>query len=141
LDHPKIGKILQIYETFDLFIIIFDCDYKLTIDTYVQKRPMWEEELKEFALKMLYTLKYIHSHRLALVSIRPEYIAYDPFARDFAIISVPYICRQTREGKNQKITPGYVAPETLNEAKIKPESDIFSLGALLFKWYQNINYD
>ena len=83
---------------------------------------------------MLYLLKYIHSNKLALVSIRPEDITYDPFSRDFSLISIQHIARFETEPKIKMLPPGYIAPEILNQAKVCPESDVFSLGSLLFKW-------
>lgn len=134
LDHPKITKIFQVYEAFNQFVIIFDCDYSNTMEQHLTKRPLWEDELKEFIMKMLYLLKYIHSNRLSLISIRPEDIAYDSFSRDFTLISITHIARFDTDPKIKLLPPGYIAPEILNSAKVCSESDIFSLGALLFKW-------
>jgi serine/threonine protein kinase len=133
-DHPKIAQVYKICEWNDLFVLVFDCDYHTTLDSFKKNCLMNEEEIKEFTMKMLYLLRYIHYNELVFNSLTPEGIVYDSFCRDFRIINITCISKQKEQGKNYHINPGFMAPEALNLGLIKPEADIFVLGSLLCKW-------
>jgi serine/threonine protein kinase len=135
-DNYYIPKIHELYEEKFTFILVFDCDHKQTLEDYVKKNSISHECWEEFGLKLSYVLKYIHSKKIALNSLRPDNILYDSLYRDFFIVSLAEASSYQNNSNVHvsKTRPGYSSAEALNLETASFEGDIFVLGALLFFW-------
>ncbi|OQC18186.1 MAG: Serine/threonine-protein kinase PknB [Firmicutes bacterium ADurb.Bin080] len=92
--------------------------------------PASEEETMRVIVPILNAIDYMHSMNIIHRDIKPENILMDnnnPILIDFGTAKSGYKEAETVIG-----TPGWAAPEQLNGSAPSPQSDIFSLGGLLF---------
>ncbi len=93
-------------------------------------KPATEEEAMKAIIPILNAIDYLHSMNILHRDIKPENILMDnnnPVLIDFGTAKSGYKEAETVIG-----TPGWAAPEQLNGGTPSQQSDIYSLGTLLF---------
>jgi serine/threonine protein kinase len=104
-----------------------------------QARPLTEQEVVTWAIKVLAALEYLHSHRPAIIhrDIKPHNIkvtaAGDVFLIDFGVAKGAST-QQAATGHRSVFvyTPAYAPLEQIQGMEIDPRSDMFSLGATMY---------
>ena len=86
--------------------------------------------------KLLESLDYLHSKKLMHRDIKPENIILKDNISETDIVLVDFgLCEYTDSKEllfKRCGTPGYVAPEILNDEKYSTKVDIFSAGVILY---------
>ncbi len=92
--------------------------------------PASEDEAMRIIVPILNSISYLHSMNIIHRDIKPENILMDgdkPVLIDFGAAKSGY-----KEAELVIGTPGWAAPEQLNGSAPSPQSDIYSIGALIF---------
>lgn len=105
---------------------------------YVPKRPGRSKTLPlrvatKVVLQMTESLKFLHDHGILHCDIKPANILIDPNGRAF--LSDYGIAQDSSRGgllEHTAGTPGFLAPERSKNGTIGAQSDIYSLGVVLF---------
>ncbi|CAD8113209.1 unnamed protein product [Paramecium primaurelia] len=136
LNHPNIIKVLEVYENDQTFWIVQDFVQGTPLsDILKQKLPT--EQIKKIMSSLLNTISYLQSLRIVHRDIKPENIIVEKdgsikvidfgFAANLKFGSVSSVCG----------TPGYYAPEVLRQKESSFNSDMFSVGVVLFNLITN----
>ncbi|CAD8207974.1 unnamed protein product [Paramecium pentaurelia] len=136
LNHQNIIKVLEVYENDQTFWIVqeFVAGTPLS-ETLKQKLP--SEQIKTIMIGLLNTISYLQSQKIVHRDIKPENIIIQKdnsikvidfgFAANLKFGSVSSVCG----------TPGYYAPEVLRQKESSYNSDMFSVGVVLFNLITN----
>ncbi|CAD8197911.1 unnamed protein product [Paramecium octaurelia] len=136
LNHPNIIKVLEVYENDQTFWIVQEYVQGTPLsDILKQKLPT--EQIKKIMRSLLDTISYLQSLRIVHRDIKPENIIVEKngqikvidfgFAANLKFGSVSSVCG----------TPGYYAPEVLRSKESSFNSDMFSVGVVLFNLITN----
>jgi serine/threonine protein kinase len=114
--------------------IIMDLVTGRSLDKLIKERgPLPPEFVARAGLRVLSALEVAHAHGMLHQDVKPANILLDSdgsaMLTDFGI-AVPMGGRDT--GLGSAGSPGYMAPERLNEQPSTPASDLWSLGASLY---------
>jgi serine/threonine protein kinase len=112
-----------------------------TLETYLETRvakgnPIQVEEALEMALQLCRVLKYLHTQKSPVIfrDLKPGNIIRSPGGTlcliDFGIARHFHL-GQARDTQALG-SPGYAAPEQYGRAQTTPQTDIYSLGVLLY---------
>ncbi|CAD8194329.1 unnamed protein product [Paramecium octaurelia] len=136
LNHQNIIKVLEVYENDQTFWIVqeFVAGTPLS-ETLKQKLP--SDQIKTIMIGLLNTISYLQSQKIVHRDIKPENIIIQKdnsikvidfgFAANLKFGSVSSVCG----------TPGYYAPEVLRQKESSYNSDMFSVGVVLFNLITN----
>ncbi|CAD8122763.1 unnamed protein product [Paramecium sonneborni] len=136
VNHPNIIKVLEVYENDQTFWIVQEYVQGTPLsDVLKQKLP--SEQIKKIMIGLLNTVSYLQSLRIVHRDIKPENIIVQKdgsikvidfgFAANLKFGSVSSVCG----------TPGYYAPEVLRQKESSFNSDMFSVGVVLFNLITN----
>lgn len=148
LNHPNIIKMIEYFylEQKNVLCLVMEyCEGGEFFDYLVQEdRELSEQEAFDFFIQIICAMNYAHSKGIIHRDLKPENMLLDR-NKNIKIIDwglskkIPYF--QDHTLKLQHTMCGsleYVAPEVLkNEFYSGPESDIFSMGVLLYIMVQN----
>jgi hypothetical protein len=134
LDHSSIVKLHQVYETTDFIYLILD--YLPHGDLYKrisQKKFFSEEDSAKFTRNLLEVLDYIHSKDIVHRDLKLENIMMtDDNDFNFKIIDFGLASRCLSGLFGKCGSPGYIAPEILQDKSYNTKVDIFSAGVLVY---------
>ncbi|CAK65074.1 unnamed protein product (macronuclear) [Paramecium tetraurelia] len=136
LDHPNIIKVLEVYENDQTFWIVQEFVQGTPLSE-ILKQKLPTEQIKMIMIGLLNTVSYLQSLRIVHRDIKPENIIVQKdssikvidfgFAANLKFGSVSSVCG----------TPGYYAPEVLRQKESSFNSDMFSVGVVLFNLITN----
>jgi len=140
LHHPQVPRIYDHFSDREHWYLVMEYLEGTTLETYLQTRaargkPIQVDEALAMALQLCQVLSYLHTREPPVIfrDLKPGNIIRTPGATlcliDFGI------ARHFRPGQARDTqplgSPGYAAPEQYGRAQTTPQTDIYSLGALL----------
>ena len=143
LDHPYIARLYDGGTTEDgLPFFVMEVIDGQPIDLYCDERRLSIRERLELFLKILMAVHYAHQNLIVHRDLKPSNILVTddgtPKLLDFGIAKI-LNAELAVEGSEKTatwmrmLTPSYASPEQLRGTAITTASDVYSLGALLFK--------
>jgi serine/threonine protein kinase len=132
LDHPRIPRYLDSFETVDGFCMVQE--YKAA-PTLSDRRTFTPIEIKTIALSILEILVFLQQHIPPIFhrDIKPENILVDDrhqaYLIDFGLARIDR--QEVAVSSIVAGTPGFMAPEELFNRPLTKASDLYSLGATI----------
>jgi serine/threonine protein kinase len=135
MNHPHIAKLYRVYESSrDVCLVQEFLSGGELLGRLAEQGKFPEETVKAFAQRLLETLHYMHSQGVVHRDLKPEnlvFTSHDEF--DFKIIDFGLAAFCVTGGLNDRCgSPGYVAPEVLDNQSYDDKADVFSAGVVLF---------
>jgi oligopeptide transport system substrate-binding protein len=140
LDHPQVPRLFDFFGDADHWYLVLEYLEGVTLETYLETclargRVIQIDEALAMGVQLCAVLTYLHTHHPPVVfrDLKPGNIIRAPDGKlsliDFGIARFlhPGQARDTRPLGS----PGYAAPEQYGRAQTTPQTDIYSLGALL----------
>lgn len=138
LDHPNIIKVLDFGTSKEFFYISFEYIEGMSLRNLLSTRELTFEQKESLMIQLLRGMEYSHNNNIIHRDIKPENIlineqmqlkigdfglalsAEDNFVtQPFAIVG----------------TPSYMSPEQVRGVKLTQQSDLFSVGVVLFEMF------
>ena len=136
LDHPYIMKLYQIYEGEHHIYLIFNLMPGRDLFERVIARKRYSEKNAAIVLKQLLdAVRHLHKKGIVHRDIKLENILLTSEASDCEVCLADFGLATFMAEYDPNIrcgTPGYVAPEVLKNQSYGYNSDIFSMGVVLF---------
>jgi serine/threonine-protein kinase len=137
LTHPNIVTIFDAGDEHDLAYIAMEFLKGDDLSKYVKKGSLLPlKQVLSLIQRSADGLDYAHQHNVVHRDIKPANIMWDP-GSDMVKITDFGIARITDSSKTKTGmvlgTPSYMSPEQLAGKKVTGQSDIFSLGVMLFQ--------
>src|SRR5229473_3629810 len=140
LRHPQVPRLYDQFRDREHWYLVLEYLEGTTLETYLETRaaqgqPLQVDEALAMGLQLCRVLEYLHTRQPPVIfrDLKPGNIMRSPGGRlsliDFGI------ARHFRPGQARDTralgSPGYAAPEQYGRAQTTPQSDIYSLGAML----------
>jgi len=140
LRHEKMVSLLDAYETDRLALLQFAALPSTDVLAYIAERPSYTEQMVcEIAGQVLDALDYIHWRGKVYLNLEPANILVcsgRSLGRTVQVKLANFETAQTVAPNGTQIKGtynfDYAAPEILEEAQAFPQSDVWSLGVLLY---------
>jgi serine/threonine protein kinase len=140
LRHPQVPRIYDHFSDREHWYLVLEYLEGATLETYLATRaaqgnPIQVDEALEMGLQLCQVLEYLHTRQPPVIfrDLKPGNIIRSPGGTlcliDFGIAR-HFRLGQARDTKALG-SPGYAAPEQYGRAQTTPQTDIYSLGALL----------
>jgi serine/threonine protein kinase len=143
LDHPHIGRLLDGGSTDDGFpYLVMEFVEGLPIDRYCESHHLSLTERLKLFQKVCSAVQYAHQNLVVHRDIKPSNILVgtngEPKLLDFGIARLMTAEFSAEEielshGEAQPMTLRYASPEQVRDEPITTESDIYSMGVLLYE--------
>jgi eukaryotic-like serine/threonine-protein kinase len=142
LDHPNIIKVLDFGMSKEYFYISFEYIEGDSLREVLKTKTLTLEQKEHVMIQLLKGLDYAHKNQIIHRDIKPENIFIDKNLNvklgDFGLalsaednfVTNPYAIVGT---------PSYMSPEQVRGAKLTAQSDLFSLGVVLFELFTGKN--
>lgn len=99
-------------------------------------------EAMEMLFRMLRGLEFLHSNQIAHLNLHLDTIRFKDadYSFECLITDFRFSCPFEALKKESKPTGvfGFIAPELIRGQPAGPEADIFSLGVILYTWYEEV---
>ena len=137
LNHPSIVTIFDAGEEHDLAYIAMEYLKGSDLTKYIKKDKLLPyDKVLDLVKRSAEGLDYAHQYNVVHRDIKPANIMYDPESDSMKITDFG-IARITDSSKTKTGmvlgTPSYMSPEQLAGKKVEGQSDLFSLGVMLFQ--------
>ena len=138
LKHPSIPHIYEHFTDSKGAYIVMDYIDGETLESYLKtktEKHLNITQVLSIGMQLCTVLGYLHTHELIFRDLKPSNIMR---TLDERIYLIDFgIARHFKPGKARDTSPlgtlGYAAPEQSGEAQTTPKSDIYSLGATLYR--------
>jgi len=138
VDHPNIVKLFEVFEDHDSYSLVMELMTGGELfDTIIEKEKYTEKEAAETVSPIIDAINYCHSLNIIHRDIKPENLLYSSKHPSTRIIKVSdfglarFISSETL-AQTTCGTPGYVAPEILEQRLYGKECDYWSIGVVLY---------
>jgi len=136
LNHPNIVGSLDFFEEPSHFYFVLE---KISggelFDRIVQKTYYNEKEARDLVVALLDAIKYMHDQNIAHRDLKPENLLMTSAEDDADVKIVDFGFAEITEGNDiseQCGTPGYIAPEILQNKLHGTQVDMWSFGVILY---------
>lgn len=136
LDNPNIIKLYEVYEgEYHIYLVMELLNGGELFDRIMNKGHYEERDAAILISKLISALVYLHSMNIMHRDIKPENLilkdenGFDLKLADFGLAE--FVNQQTHLFKRCG-TPGYVAPEILEDLPYDTKVDVFSAGVILY---------
>lgn len=136
LEHPNIVKFIDAFENESQYVIVMEYVSGGNLQDLIKQGRLPIEDAKRIALELCDAL--IRSHHLNIIhrDIKPENVLLTddgkPKLADFGVARLNEGSHMTRTG-TQVGTPFYMSPEAWEGKSLNAQTDIWSLGVMLFE--------
>lgn len=143
LSHPNIVQVYNTAITNSIKYIIMEYVEGITLKKHIDHRgALPEREVLYYATQILSALKYIHSKGIVHCDIKPQNIILlqngSIKVADFGIARLDAMLDNSNEKSDTALgTVYYVSPEQAQGKAPKAESDLYSLGVMLYEAMTN----
>ncbi|CAK0809464.1 unnamed protein product [Prorocentrum cordatum] len=138
MDHPNVVRLYDVYESYDsLHLVMEQLDGGELFHRVKAQEAVSEREAAEVAWQVLLALNYIHSHGIVHGDVKLENILYDSKeSKHLKLIDFGFSRRwdPSQRGVSGGAcgTRSYVAPEVVLGRPCTSQSDMWSLGVVIF---------
>ncbi len=136
LIHANINTIYDIDSEDDILFVVSDFAQSGSLRDRLNNKELTPSELIQIIDKVLSALKYIHSKGIVHCGIKPENILFDESGNikisDIAIANILYPYTENSDGRVDEYIE-YLAPEQIHGGRTSPQTDIYSLGIVMFE--------
>jgi WD40 repeat protein/serine/threonine protein kinase/DNA-binding SARP family transcriptional activator len=137
LEHPHIVPLYDYWRESDGAYLVMRLLRGGNLLSALQSGP-WQPDRVHFLLDQLApALDMAHRQSIVHQDIKPANILFDEegnaYLSDFGIAKDLYGNWRTRSEADVWITPDYISPEQLQDEPVSPQTDIYSLGAVLYE--------
>merc|ERR1711978_832153 len=140
LQHEKIVSLIDAYETDSMMMMKFNPLPSTDVLSYIAERPSYTEQMvADICGQVLDALDYIHWRGKVYLNLEPSNILVcsgRSLGRTVQVKLANFETTQTVATNGTQIKGtynfDYAAPEILEEAQAFPQSDVWSLGVLLY---------
>jgi serine/threonine protein kinase len=138
LDHPSILRFLPVAERSRPYLVMEFIEGE-TLEALLQRGgALAEEDAVRIAVTVCEALEYLHRKGIAHRDIKPENLVFRPDGRlcliDFGLACTARSRRLTFAKLTSVMgTPDYIAPERAEGKRGDHRSDVYSLGAILYR--------
>src|SRR4051812_39530150 len=138
LSHPNIVTVIDRGEQDGRQFIVFEyVDGENLKDLIEREGPLPERQALELALQVARALSFAHEHGLCHRDVKPQNVLLDDEGRakvtDFGIARALDVQAGITQTGTVMGTSDYIAPEQARGAKATVQTDVYSLGAVLYE--------
>jgi serine/threonine protein kinase len=138
LSHPSIVTVIDRGEQDGRQFIVFEYVDGENLKALVEREgPLPEREALELALQIAQALSFAHEHGLCHRDVKPQNVLLDEEGRakvtDFGIARSLDVQAGITQTGTVMGTSDYIAPEQARGAKASVQTDVYSLGAVLYE--------
>ena len=136
LNHPNIATIFAVEEHDAALYLVMELVDGTSLDRLISHGPMAEERVVDIALQIASALTEAHSRGVIHRDIKPENIMISPRGvkvLDFGIARETATTSAMTQAGIILGTPHYMSPEQAQGFALNDQSDIFSLGAVMYE--------
>jgi tRNA A-37 threonylcarbamoyl transferase component Bud32 len=141
LRHPNIARVYHFNQEGGRYYMVMELVEGTTLRQRLDKlavtrRRMSQEEVLQIISQLASALDYAHQQGMIHRDVKPSNILLTPdntaVLTDFGIAKIIADTVQTTEGAILG-TPTYMAPEQATSKRVRPQSDVYSLGIVLYE--------
>ena len=138
LDHPNIIKVWDFGTFEDYFYISFEYFKNQNLREVLNQQKLNEKDKKKLILQLMTGLQYAHDQQIIHRDLKPENILLDEQLNlkiaDFGLAAIENQAGST-EDTTIVGTPAYMSPEQIQGQELTVQSDLFSLGIIIYEVY------
>ncbi|CAD8139364.1 unnamed protein product [Paramecium octaurelia] len=135
-DHPNIIKLYEIYESGDYIYLVMELLEGGELFDLILETPFFvESKIALIMFKIFDALEYLHTKNIMHRDIKLENIILKDKSENFDLKIADFGLASYTESElliKRCGTPGYVAPEILQDQKYNEKVDVFSAGIILY---------
>ncbi|CAD8135671.1 unnamed protein product [Paramecium pentaurelia] len=135
-DHPNIIKLYEIYESEDYIYLVMELLQGGELFDIILETPFFlESKIALIMFKIFDALEYLHTKNIMHRDIKLENILLKDKSENFDLKIADFGLASYTESElliKRCGTPGYVAPEILDDQKYNEKVDVFSAGIILY---------
>ena len=136
LDDDNIVKIYDVGEDKGLHFIVTEYIDGMTLKDYIKTcSPIPTEEIISISMQILKGIKHAHSKNVVHKDLKSQNILLDENKKvkitDFGIADI--LDEDITRTQSLMGTPQYIAPEILNRESLTSQSDIYSIGIMMYE--------
>ena len=143
IDHPNVIKMYEIYEGEKHFYVVLELLRGGELFKYIcDDENFSEKTILELMRNLLQALEYLHAKKIMHRDLKPENIILkNKNGKMSEIVLADFGLSEHIEKKKFLFkrcgTPGYVAPEILQDEPYDTQADVFSAGIIMYILYKN----
>ncbi|CAD8105041.1 unnamed protein product [Paramecium sonneborni] len=137
MNHHGVVNLIEVFENEFGFLLVYDSFEGGTLSDLIKKYQIPEQSAIKIIFRLLDSLSYIHEQNVLHRNLKPENILVksllapnNVYISDFSLAD--FFRRDVKYLFTRCGTPGYVAPEILQDKSYDYKVDVYSLGVIFF---------